>query len=181
MSKRLRVSTVLMASIMFVSATLTGCSGGDTAVDTNKETGAVGEDIAVDKKDEKPTNLIWYTVANEPPTDLEKVQAALNEYTLEKINTTIDITTMSYADYNEKMPVMINSGEAFDICFTSSGDNPYVLNASRGAFVDLTPYLENEGKEMYDAIDEKFWEGITVDGQIFAVPTQKELPWAPSL
>ncbi|MGL4799502.1 MAG: ABC transporter substrate-binding protein [Cellulosilyticaceae bacterium] len=179
MSKTLRLSTLALASLMFVSAALTGCSGG------NKNEGTTGAQTSGSNKEEgnkteAPTELVWYTVASQAPADLQKVQDELNKYLLDKINATVKITAMSYADYNEKMPVMINSGEAFDICFTSSGDNPYVMNASRGAFLDLTPYLENEGKEMMAAIDEKFWEGIKIDGKIYAVPSQKELPWAPT-
>lgn len=179
MSKTLRLSTLALASLMFVSAALTGCSGGNESTEsTGGQTSA--ESGKEDGKKEEPVELVWYTVASQPPADLEMVVDELNKYLVEKINVKLNVTAMSYPDYNEKMPVMINSGESFDICFTSSGDNPYVMNASRGAFLDLTPYLENEGKEMFEAIDERFWEGIKIDGKVYAVPSQKELPWAPT-
>ncbi|MFV0502393.1 MAG: ABC transporter substrate-binding protein [Lachnospirales bacterium] len=172
MLKKMRIMSTILAIAVF-STVITSCGSSETA-ETPKE-GISSEATAKDE----PVELIWYSIASQPPADMQVIMDELNPYLLEKINATIDVTMMSYADYNDKLPLMINSGEVFDICFTSSGDNPYVYNASKGAFYDLTPYLETVGKEMYEAIDKRFWKAITIDGKIYSVPTQKELGIAP--
>lgn len=129
-------------------------------------------------KTEKPTELVWYAIGAEP-TDLNQVLEKVNEYLKEKINATLDMKFTDFGDYNQKISMVINSGEAYDLAFTCSWAGDYLGNARKGAFLDLTEYLETTGKEMYEAIDERFWEGATIDGKIYAVPTQKEISTAP--
>lgn len=126
----------------------------------------------------KPTELVWYAIGAEP-TDLNQVLEKVNEYLTEKMNATLDMKFTDFGDYNQKISMVINSGEAYDLAFTCSWAGDYLGNARKGAFLDLTEYLETTGKEMYEAIDERFWEGATIDGKIYAVPTQKEISTAP--
>lgn len=181
MYKKTWKRTTALTLAVCMGAFLSGCGQKEAAPketasnETRKEAEAESQDAS------EPVNLVWYTPAQQVPVDMELVNEEVNKYLLDKINATVDITMMSYADYNEKMPVIINSGEAFDICFTSTTDNPYVANVARGAFVDLTPYLQKEGKEMYEAIDDRFWNAITISEKIYGVPSQKELPWASTL
>ena len=127
---------------------------------------------------EKPTELVWYAIGAEP-SDLNQVLEKVNEYLKEKINATLDMKFTDFGDYNQKISMVINSGEAYDLAFTCSWAGDYLGNARKGAFLDLTEYLDTTGKEMYEAIDERFWEGATIDGKIYAVPTQKEISSAP--
>lgn len=181
-----RALSVLLAVAMLLTVVLSGCGNpapaASSAAPAPAAPAASGSEAApapADNPFKDEVKLKWYTVAATPPDDALKVQTELNKYLKEKINATVDITFMSYADYNQKMPTVISSGEQYDICFTSGGDNPYVANVANGAFVDLTPYMQTVGKEMYAAVDPAFWKGISIDGKIYGVPTNKELPWAP--
>ena len=127
---------------------------------------------------EEVTTLKWYTIGGEPK-DYDKVIEQANEYLGEKIGVNLDITFIDYNDYNQKMSVIVNSGEDFDIAFTCSWAGDYLGNARKGAFLELDPYLDTLGKDMKEAIDERFWDGAKVDGKTYAVPTQKELGVAP--
>ena len=77
------------------------------------------------------------------------------------------------------MGVTINSGENFDIAFTSSWAGDYLGNARKGGFLELNDYLDTTGKDMKEAIDQRFWDGATIDGKIYGVPNQKEISTAP--
>lgn len=150
---------------MAASLALTGCS---TAGTSGNASGGSKDDVT----------LLWYTEGDQPD-DLQLVLDKLNPILKEKIGATVDIRFVSNADYDEKMTSVINSGEAFDICFTCDWANSYAINARKGAYLDLTPYLDGDNKALKEAIDSRFWEGVTIDGKIYGVPANKELPYAP--
>lgn len=159
---RLKKIVSLMSCVILTTTMMFGCGG---AKQTSSSSTAVSE---------KPTELVWYTIGAEP-SDLNQVLEKANEYLKEKINVTLDMRFIDFGDYNQKMSVVINSGEPYDLAFTCSWAGDYLGNARKGAFLDLTKYLDTTGKDMYEAIDKRFWDGATIDGKIYAVPTQKEI------
>ena len=124
-----KVIAMLLTSAMCLSM-LAGCasSGGDSG-----NSGKGG--------DEDIVTLKWYMSINPVYPDTDKVIEALNEYTREKIGVEIDYTILANPDYKEKMPTTINSGDYFDICFTSNWTTNYLQFASRGAFLDISELL----------------------------------------
>lgn len=165
MIKLKKIMALAIGMVMTSSLILTGCgsSNNGSKTDANSE----------------PVNLVWYTIGT-PQNDTEKVQEKINEYTKDKINATVTIKQIDWGDYTKKMQVVINSGEEFDICFTCSWANDYLVNARKGAFVELNDLLDKYGKETKEAIDPAFWEGAKIDGKIYAIPTNKELGVLPS-
>lgn len=155
--KRRIISVLLLVAML--AAALAGCASPQAAKEEN-------------------VTLLWYT-EGEQPDDLQLVLDKVNPILKEKIGATIDIRFISNADYDEKMTSVINSGEAFDICFTCDWTNSYAINARKGAFMDLTPYLEGDNKALKEAVDQRFWDGVSIDGKIYGVPANKELPYAP--
>ncbi|MGL4655019.1 MAG: ABC transporter substrate-binding protein [Sarcina sp.] len=141
---------------------LAGCGGGSEA--TTDKNGI--------------TTLKWYTIGQEPK-DLDMVVAEANKYLEKEIGVNIDMNFIDYGDYTQKLGVMINTGEQFDLAFTCSWAGDYLGNARKGAFLELDQYLDNQGKDMKAAIDQRFWDGAKVDGKTYAVPNQKEISTAP--
>lgn len=129
-------------------------------------------------KNSDVVTLKWYTIGAEPK-DLQLVEDEANKYLEEKIGVNIDMNFIDYGEYSQKLGVIINSGEAYDLAFTCSWAGDYLGNARKGAFLDLTSYLDTTGSEMKEAIDQRFWNGAKVDGGIYAVPNQKEISTAP--
>ena len=164
-----KVIAMLLTSAMCLSM-LAGCasSGGDSG-----NSGKGG--------DEDIVTLKWYMSINPVYPDTDKVIEALNEYTREKIGVEIDYTILANPDYKEKMPTTINSGDYFDICFTSNWTTNYLQFASRGAFLDISELLPEYAKETYEFIPEDMWKAASVDGQIFGVPSYKEMGWQSGL
>ena len=160
MGKIKKLMSLATLSALTTSLFLTGC--------VNKTVTTSGEE------GDKPVNLTWYTIGSEP-VELEKVQEEANKYIKEKINATIDMKFVDYGDYNEKMSVIINSGEDYDLAFTCSWAGDYIGNSRRGAFLELDQYLDTVGKDMKEAIDQRFWDGAQIEGKTYAVPNQKEL------
>ncbi|MCH1625222.1 ABC transporter substrate-binding protein [Ferdinandcohnia quinoae] len=124
-----------------------------------------------DAKD-KPYEIVWYTIGT-PQKDTDKVFEEVSKYTKEKINATVKLKQIDWGDYDQKMQVMIASGESFDIAYTAGGN--YVLNAQKGAFKDLNELLDSHGKELKAALDPAFLEGAKIDGKLYGIPSNKEV------
>ena len=137
-----------------------------------------GKKTETNEKGEEVVELVWYQVGDaqkDAPDVIEKV----NEYTEEKIGVKIKVNNVAWGDYNQKMQVVINTGDDWDMCFTCSWANDYLQNAQKGAFLELDDLLKEEGKEIYDTIDERFWEAAKVGGKTYGVPSEKEIGSCP--
>lgn len=150
----MRRLSALLALLMLLA--LTGCTRSE------ESTGSA----------DSPIVLNYYTIG-EPDRDLEEVNRALNRILLEEYGFAVNYRKIGWTDYEKYLVAMINTNQPFDIAFTWA-DN-YETYAGAGAWLDLTPYMQTEGAQMYRAINEKFWKGVQVDGKILGVPTNKEL------
>ncbi len=148
-----------LASLLAVT-TLTSCS----------ETGGAG----TSDKDNKVVELTWYQIGD-MQKDAQTVINKVNEYTTEKIGVKLKVNYVGWGDYNQKMQVLINTGDQWDLCFTCSWANDFGQNVAKGAFLPLDKYLQNEGKGMYESIDKRFWKAAQVEGVTYAVPSEKEI------
>ena len=113
------------------------------------------------------------------PADDDQVFEEVNNYLADKIGVKLDVIKVGWGDYNQKMQVVINTGDKWDLCFTCSWANDYLQNAQKGAFLELNDLLQKEGKEMYDKIDPRFWEAAKVGGVTYGVPSEKEIGSCP--
>lgn len=146
-----------MAAAMMAGA-LAGCG-------SKSETNEKGEEIV---------ELTWYQVGDAQSDD-QKVLDEVNKYTQEKIGVKLNLVKVGWGDYNQKMQVVINTGDQWDMCFTCSWANDYLQNAQKGAFLELDDLLTKQGKEMHDIIDSRFWEAAKVGGKTYGVPSEKEI------
>ena len=101
----------------------------------------------------EPVELKLYVIGSQEQPDQEMVEAKINEYTLEKINCTVDIVFLDYGDYPEVVGTKLAAGEAIDLVFTSgwTGAAGYRANAPIGNFVELNQYLQ-PGGALYDTL-----------------------------
>lgn len=124
-----------------------------------------GEDIV---------QLVWYQVG-ETQKDDGIVFEEVNRYIRDKIRVQLDVVKVSWSDYNQKMQVLIQTGDNWDLCFTSSWANDYLQNAQKGIFLELDGLLQAQGRQMYERMDSRFWEAAKVGGKIYGVPSEKEI------
>ena len=147
---------------MLVSGFLSGCGSETENNDFGKES----------------IELIWYQVGDYQKDDPAVMEKA-NQYIEEKIGVTLRVIKAGWADYNQKMQVVFNTDEAWDLCFTCSWTNDYLQNAQKGVFLELDELLPEQGAEMYGQIDDYFWEAAKVGGRIYGVPNEKEIGSCP--
>ncbi|MEC0229560.1 ABC transporter substrate-binding protein [Paenibacillus alba] len=156
---------------LFAGAVMTGCTNsGEKSRSAAAESGTEAQTPSSD-----PVKLVWYTIGT-PPKDLAKVNDEINKYIKDKIHATVEMKMLDWGDYSQKMQIIIASGEAYDIGFTSSWANDYFANAKKGAFYELDKLLTEKGPGIKQALNPAFLEGTKVNGHNYGLPTNKELP-----
>lgn len=169
-NKKKKLSVVL--SVVLASSLLAGCGTGAGPAATDEKSKAPK---ITEASSGEVVTLKWYMSLNPIYPDTDKVIEKLNEYTREKIGVEIDYTAIASPDYGEKMPTLINSGDYFDICFTSASNTNYQQFAGKDAYMDITEMLPEYAKETYEFIPESYWNAVTVNGKIFGIPCYKEM------
>ncbi len=137
---------------------LTACGGGKDDTDTVK--------------------ILWYGYMYKQNTN-DAVFARANEIVKEKLGFEIDIVALE--DYSQKMQVINAGGEDYDIMFTASYTNSYYQNVADGNLLALDALLPEEAPELWNSMDEAIWDGVRVNGKIYAVPNQQIFARSPCI
>lgn len=166
-----RSFSVLLAALMLISV-FAGCSsdGGKTsgaasqAQSGNAESGST----AVDTSQE--VNLKMYLLGD-VPADFDTVYEKINEEMKSKINATVDVSFLSWAEHDEKYSLLFSSGEDFDIIFTASGWAHYEPTAQKKGFYDMTEEFRNTyAPDIMEVLPEEAWEQAKINGNVYMVP-----------
>jgi putative aldouronate transport system substrate-binding protein len=124
-----------------------------------------------------PYQIKWYFIGNGQQPDVKLVENAASKYIQKKgLNATVKLQCYTWGnDYDNRMRMIISSGERFDICFTSSWANLYKVNVSKGAFLDITKLLRKYAPKTKKQLHPAFLAGSAIDGHNYAIPANKEL------
>lgn len=169
LSVRKRIKVILITGFLCILLTLVTHSGAPSEKSNNQHTGKnkLGSRLL-------PYHILWYHIGP-PQKDTDPVFKEVNLYTKQKINATVEMRLTDWQNYDKKIEAIIASGDPFDICFTAAYGNHYAQNAINGAFVELNPLLEKYGQGILQCIHPLFFEGVRIQGKIYAIPANKEL------
>ncbi|MBO9605849.1 MAG: ABC transporter substrate-binding protein [Paenibacillaceae bacterium] len=172
-----RFATAL-AAIVGLAALLAGCSsatnegaspkpGGGAAASPAAAT-APAATVAPKPAELKPVQLVWYLRQAKPQNDQAVIQK-FNEMVKAKINATVEFKFLNPGDYDDKMKLVMSSGEAYDLAFTASWSNNFANNVSKGAYLPLDAYIEQYPaiKNMYTP---QIWEALKTNGKTYGIP-----------
>lgn len=121
------------------------------------------------EEDGSLTTLKWYLPCNET-SGREDVETELNKL-LEKDGLQVELLYITQAEYTKKMQLINGAREEYDLCFTSNWLNDFNKNVSGGAFYDITDLVPEYAPETYASMKKEIWDGIKVDGVLYAVPS----------
>ncbi len=178
MQKAKKLIGLVLVICMAISM-VAGC--GESAEPANStavapSTTAAAPSTTAETKALDPVELQWYVVGNGQPKDMDAVLAEVNNYLKPIINTSLKLNIFTWGeDFENKMSAKIQSGEVFDITFTSNWAANYQQNAPKGAFVDLTPMMDQYAPKTKEQLGEDVIKGASIDGKLYAIPTLKEM------
>lgn len=200
---RKKVVSVILSMAMTASM-LAGCgsaSGGTESVSTENEGDAeikdeatakapsvslddlpekIGEGIVkatpemyadVDLSEHKTVNI---TLIGDMPAAWDDVLAKTNEY-LEPFNTDVDVSFLSWSDYQQMYPLTLTGGQV-DLIFTAPWCFMYTEAAKGSFFVLDTDFISKNMPltNKYQAAES--WDETTISGQTIAVPSNQAQP-----
>lgn len=118
-------------------------------------------------------DVVWYmpkTVSN--LSHQAMVEEAANRLIGEKLDVRLKFKLIDSSMYDQKMNVIVSSGESYDICFTTSWTNNYFKNVKQNAFLDISGLLDEYGKDIIEKSDKGLLEKMKMNGKLYAIPSQ---------
>ena len=105
------------------------------------------------------------------------VEDEVNKIFEKEVGARLKLVLIDEASYAEKMNVVINSGEEFDIMFSApwNTSTSYDTNAPKGNFMDLTELVDKYGQDIKAKADPRAWDYVTYDGKVQIIPSQMKL------
>lgn len=152
--KRLIAILICIASIF----TLIGCGTEKKPNDSNSG---------------KPAHIVFaYMTSNNIPEakELERIQSLINKYTIEKINTEVELKLFANSEYSTQVNLMLAGGQQVDIYRAMNGypQQDYIKN---GSALDITDYLDTYLKDAKEAMYDRLLMTTTVNGRVYGLNT----------
>jgi len=123
-------------------------------------------DAAIDTS--ASVSLLCYLMGD-PQPDHPAVNKMINDILTEKINATVEISYIPWADFATKYQLLLTSGETIDMIYSANWltDRDY---SKRNAFHFLEDVIPNVAPELMDHIGEEYWADATENGHIYTIP-----------
>lgn len=137
-----RLISIVLVTVLCFGLIMTGCGTQNTsnetqAPQTTASQKASDTQAATEAKPQMdPVKLTWY-VRFETPKNYESAIKKANEIIGKEINATLELKCIAPGEYNDKMNLIMQSSEEYDICYTASWSNNYSQNVARGAYIPL--------------------------------------------
>lgn len=177
------VISLLVVVVLVFSTMLTGCAGKEEVKESVGETAKTEETANESSKEEsveevveaeelEEVELIWYFVGS-PQAEEQMVYEAANKIIKEKLNATVEFNLIDWGSYNDKMQVMLSTGEPMDLCFTSNWINNYAQNVAKDAFLPLDDLLVEYAPTLEASVPDSFWDATRYQGDIYGIINQQ--------
>ena len=136
--KKMKLFALCMASVLALSAALTGCgNGGSSSKPAGSSSDGSGSSTA-------PIDVSITTVDFGQSPDGTPIQEEWEQLMAEKLGKPINFTWYRYAsgDYPEKIQTVVSSGEITDIVTYFNNGVDAITYGEKGMFVDLSKYTD---------------------------------------
>ena len=168
-----RMVALLLVALLGIAAVMTGC-GQAQQTTTGTTSAASTETTATEATTAAPlppATVTWYNVRT-PQTDTQMVVDKVNQMLAEKtkLNITLDFKLVDWASYADKMAVMVQSSEPFDLMYTASWINYYNPLASKGGLYPMDDLLTQYGQDILRQVDQNWLTCEKVNGKIYGIP-----------
>jgi putative aldouronate transport system substrate-binding protein len=142
-------------ALFFALAMCVGLAGlaQASAIDTSKEVG-----------------LKMYLLGDRP-ADFDKVYDEINKELKDRINATVEVDFLSWAEHGTKYSLLFAAGEEFDLIFTAAGWAHYEEVAAKKGFLELTgELLSTYAPGVLEVLPDYAWEQAKISGKVYMTP-----------
>lgn len=145
-------------------------AGGETAAAAGEAAASGG--MTYDFSDKEPYTIKMMMFGDADTEQCEAVSAAVSEITREKINADVELTRVGFGSYVTQLNLALSAGEELDLFCPFSLS--LITLANSGQIQPIGDLLNQYGQETVSAISAEDWKCVTVDGEIYAVPCNKD-------
>ena len=103
--------------------------------------------------------------------DFDLVYDEINKILKEKINTTVEVLFLSWAEHAQRYSLLFAGGEKFDLIFTASPWAHYENTASMGGFYPLSEkFLQTYAPDIWKTVPSVAWDQAKLGGKVYMAP-----------
>jgi len=170
-----RIFTCVLATLMLM-VLVAGC-GNSTTPGTNepqtKPDNTAGTPTTPATQ-EKPAEIVFALLADNSPrtADAPLIEDAINEITLNKINTKVSLQLYPYSSYDQQITLMQSGNEPLDLIFVTNAN--YSSYVSRNQLLQLDELIDKYGAGIREALGD-YLDATAIDGKLYIVPTIRDL------
>ena len=176
MKERSKKFLALGLAMTMIMGTLSGCGQGVQKETNVSESTSAGQIVTSEsassesvQEEAKTVHLEVYFKEKQINSDLDKVEAAVNEY----IEPLIGVTINMLGDQSSTpLDLALAAGDDIDLFWCQYGSGYNYIDDQ--IVYDITDLLKTEYKELYDLWPEEFWELSLYKGRHYFVPNYKE-------
>jgi len=119
----------------------------------------------------KQVNLVMYLWGS-AGVDNKYAMDQLNKKLKEKINATLEIKYIPWDAVTTKYPLILASGEPYDMIYTSVAANPNYFGLSeKNSFMALDDLLPKYAPKTWAKISQNSWADTKYNGKIYSIPS----------
>ena len=111
----------------------------------------------------------WCIPSTGEPVGWKEVETEINKILKEKINAKLEMNFIQWGDYEQKMQLIMSSGEPYDLCFTSTWINKTVPSIVSGAYIPIDDLLVNT-PELESLFTKNILEAAKFGGKLYGIP-----------
>lgn len=166
--KKLLILALAFAMLLTLAA---GCTQPTTAPTTGT-TGTGATTAAPTTTQGPPAKIVYmYPAGGGAPVDLEKVNQAVSEYTIAKINVDPTMMPVAIANYSQQAMLMITGREDLDLMTTMPGGptlfSSLIANNQIKDITDLVPQYAQGIVDAIEAVNPGYVAGTTIEGKTY--------------
>lgn len=123
---------------------------------------------------EMPNLVVSYAYAA-VPDDLDKVEAAINEITKEKIGCTVTLEAFTYGNIDDQITLILSSpSEQLDVMF-GRFLNGMASFVEKGQLTPLNNLLDEHGQGIQEVLGEKYIKAASLNGECYGLTTCRDM------
>jgi len=174
---------ILITVACLVTAIFAACGGGQSApaapqsaAQAPAASGGGGTAAAETPSSELPFVELKYYIRAQEQDNSAPVQAAMDEYFIEKLNCTVTVIPVN--EWMQVMPLTLASGEQVDLTYDQSNTGFY-SNVANNIYLPLNDLFETYAQDTIAAMAENtpgIMEVVKVNGVVYGIPCQKQTP-----